>query len=120
VNPAAAGWFGPVDRRQRMRESAWQKKRPQRRGRQTVTSSTSFEAMGDSQSHRIRSSVRNFCARQRCIRIDFKGDRDQRQYKNDNQGSHGPACSGEMRQDQPKKPAENGSFIAGTCKTRQA
>jgi hypothetical protein len=83
-----------------------------------VTSSTSFEAMGDSHSHRIRSSVRDFCAHQRCIRIDFKGDRDQRQYKNDNQGSHGPACSGEMRQHQPKKPAENGSFIAGTCKTR--
>jgi hypothetical protein len=81
-----------------------------------VTSSTSFEPVGDGYSHRIRSSVRGFCARQRCIRIDFKGDRDQRQYKNDDQCSHGPACSGEMRHDQPKKPAKNGSFVAKTCK----
>ena len=52
-------------------------------------------------------------------RLDFEGDRDQRQYKNDDQGSHGPGCTGGMRQDQPKKPAETGSFIAGMCRARR-
>jgi hypothetical protein len=61
--------------------------------------------------------VRNFCARQRGIRIDFEADGDQRQYKNDDHGSHGPACSGAMRQDQPKKPAKKWKFRY-LCKTR--
>ena len=66
--------------------------------------------MADSCRHRIRRRVRNFCARQRGIRIDFEANRDQRQYKNDDHGSHGLVCSGGMRQDQLKKPAKRGSF----------
>jgi hypothetical protein len=71
-----------------------------------------LEPVDDSYRHRVRSSVRDFCARQRGIRIDFEADREQRQYKHDDQGSHGPAGSGGMRQDQPRKPAKNGRFIA--------
>jgi hypothetical protein len=40
--------------------------------------------------------VRDFCARQRGIRIDFKGNRDQGQYKNDDQGFHGPLLAAEL------------------------
>jgi hypothetical protein len=70
--------------------------------------------MGDSQSRRVRgSSVKDLCARQRGIRIDLEGDGDQRQYKNADKGSHGPACRGRIRQNQSNKPAKNGSFIAG-------
>jgi hypothetical protein len=72
--------------------------------------STSFEPMGDSHSRRIRNSVTNLCARHRTIRIDFEGDRDQRQDENDDQGSHGPGCSAQMRRDRLKKPAERGRF----------
>jgi hypothetical protein len=59
-------------------------------------SSTSFEPVDDSYRHRVRSSVRDFCARQRGIRIDFKGNRDQGQYKNDDQGFHGPLLAAEL------------------------
>ena len=82
-------------------------------------SSTSFEPVDDGRSGRIRSCARDFRARRCRIRIDFEGDRDQRQNKNDDQGSHGSAFSGAMRQDRPKKPAKNRCFIAGTCKTRR-
>jgi hypothetical protein len=69
-----------------------------------------FEPMGDGQCHRVRaSSVRH--ARQPGIRIDLEGDGDQRQYKNDNNGSHGPVCRGRIRPNRSNK-RENGSFIS--------
>jgi hypothetical protein len=77
--------------------------------------------MGDSQSRRVRgSSVKDLCARQRGIRIDLEGDGDQRQYKNADKGSHGPACRARMRLNQSNNSAKNGSFISempfpGTC-----
>jgi hypothetical protein len=61
-----------------------------------------FEPMGDGQCHRVRaSSVRH--ARQPGIRIDLEGDGDQRQYKNDNNGSHGPVCRGRIRPNRSNK-----------------
>jgi hypothetical protein len=68
-----------------------------------------FEPMGDGQCHRVRaSSVRH--ARQPGIRIDLEGDGDQRQYKNDNNGSHGHVCRG-GRIGQTSR-AKNGSSIS--------
>jgi len=48
------------------------------------------EPVGDSCCRRIRgSNVRDISAHQRGVRIDLKGDGDQRKYKDDGQGSHG-------------------------------
>jgi len=50
---------------------------------------TVFERMGDGRRRWVRDrSVRDLSARQRGIRIDLECDGDQRQNKNDGQGSH--------------------------------
>jgi hypothetical protein len=51
---------------------------------------TAFEPMEDSQCRGVRArNVRYLCAHQNGIRIDLEGYGDQRQYENDEQGSHG-------------------------------
>ena len=50
---------------------------------------TRLNRVGDSQGHRIRVGMRCPSAHQHGVRTDSAGDGDQRQYKDDGQGSHG-------------------------------
>jgi hypothetical protein len=50
---------------------------------------TAFERMCDSRCRGIWRGAREFRARQHCIRINLKCDRNQRQGENDGHGSHG-------------------------------
>jgi hypothetical protein len=54
-------------------------------------------------------------AGQRHVRIDLKGDGDQRQYKNDDESSHGRVCGGRIRRNRSRKWAKNGSFTNAAC-----
>jgi hypothetical protein len=58
---------------------------------------TGFEPMGDSQCCWIRPGMRSPSAHQLGFRIDPESDGDQRQYKNDDNGSHGPVCRTRIR-----------------------
>jgi hypothetical protein len=58
---------------------------------------TAFEPMGDSQCCWIRPGMRGPSAHQLGFRIDLESDGDQRQYKNDDNGSHGPVCRTRIR-----------------------
>src|SRR6476619_6507666 len=58
---------------------------------------TAFEPMGDGQCCRIRPGMRGPSAHQLGFRIDPESDGDQRQYKNDDNGSHGPVCRTRIR-----------------------
>jgi hypothetical protein len=49
-----------------------------------------LKRVSDSQGRRIGPGMRGPSAHQHGFRIDPKSDGDQRQYKNDDKGSHGP------------------------------
>jgi hypothetical protein len=73
---------------------------------------TALGPVPDGHTHRIRRGVNDLCAHQRGIRINLKGDGEQRQYKNDDKGFHIPVCRGQVRRNQPNKPAKKGRFIS--------
>jgi hypothetical protein len=70
-----------------------------------------LEAVGDRFCCGIRGSgVGDFVPRQRDVRIDFGGDGDQRQHKNDRYGSHLRICCAGLR---PNRSASENVFVIG-------
>jgi hypothetical protein len=69
-----------------------------------------LETVGNGHCRRIwRSSLRDFCACQRSVRIDLEGDGDQREDENDGQGSHGRFCHARLRPNRSDISAKRGS-----------
>jgi hypothetical protein len=72
-----------------------------------------FEPVGDCCCRRVRdSNVRDIFAHQRGVRIDLKGDGNQRKYKDGGQGSHGCISRARLRPNRSGIAAKSGSFIS--------